>query len=154
MAILKKGIILKDGQPDLGELRSSIRGLPDGEYAFYICDKKKNKSLSAMKYLWGVVLKTIANESGDFDTNTWYLFFQKKFVPKKVVVVEGEEVLIQEAKKLTAKEFSFFIEQIISYSNDFLNTKIVPRDELSQPEAQDLYVGAYDEMWEDYNRKV
>lgn len=154
MAILKKGIILKDGQPDLGELRSSVRDLPDGEYAFYICDKKKSKSLPAMKYLWGVVLKEIANYTGEYDANTWYLFFEQKFAPRKVVTVEGEEVVVQEAKKLKAKEFSFFIEQIIEYANQFLGTNIAKRDELMQPEAQDMYVGAYDEMWEDYDRKV
>lgn len=42
VSILKKGLVyIRDKRPDLAELQREIRKLPDGEYAFYICDKNQ-----------------------------------------------------------------------------------------------------------------
>ena len=56
MAILIKDIIqVENGDVEVRRIKRRISDLEDGEYSIFICNKQKNKSLSQLKYLFGVV---------------------------------------------------------------------------------------------------
>lgn len=154
MALLSKAIVMiEKGRPDLIELKRALNELGDGEYAVLIANKEKNKSLTQMKYLWGTVLKMISEETGE-TTDNLYKYFELKYSPVKVVNVQGEDIPVRDMKRSTAKEMGLIIEQIIQFSQEELNIKIPTRDEMKDPEAQELYAGAYLDQWTDYNRKL
>ncbi len=157
MAILIKDILqIQDGDVELRRFKRRLLELDDGEYAVFICNKAKNKSLSQLKYLFGVVLRTIANElEGDRATvNDLYRFFERKYAPMKTVSLNGEDLVVQDLKNCSSKEMGGVIEQIIRFADSELGITIGSREQLKEPEAQEAYVDAYNNQWEGYDLKI
>lgn len=157
MAILIKDIIqIQEGDVELRRFKRRLLELDDGEYSVFICNKAKNKSLSQLKYLFGVVLRTIANElEGDRATvNDLYRFFERKYAPMKTVSLNGEDLVVQDLKNCSSKEMGDVIEQIIRFADSELGITIGSREQLKDPEAQEAYVDAYNNQWEGYDLKI
>lgn len=157
MAILIKDILqIQDGDVELRRFKRRLLELDDGEYSIFICNKSKNKSLSQLKYLFGVVLRTIANElEGDRATvNDLYRFFERKYAPMKTVSINGEDLVVQDLKNCSSKEMGDVIEQIIRFADSELGITIGSREQLKEPEAQEAYVDAYNNQWEGYDLKI
>ena len=53
-------LIVQDNKAAKQEIELAIGNLKDGDYTILIMDDTKNKSLPQLKYLFGVVLRTIA----------------------------------------------------------------------------------------------
>ena len=53
-------LIVQDNKAAKQEIELAIGNLKDGDYTILIMDDTKNKSLPQLKYLFGVVLKTIS----------------------------------------------------------------------------------------------
>lgn len=157
MAILIKDILqIQEGDVELRRFKRRLLELDDGEYSVFICNKAKNKSLSQLKYLFGVVLRTIANElEGDRATvNDLYRFFERKYAPMKTVSLNGEDLVVQDLKNCSSKEMGDVIEQIIRFADSELGITIGSREQLKDPEAQEAYVDAYNNQWEGYDLKI
>jgi len=157
MAILIKDILqIQEGDVELRRFKRRLLELDDGEYSVFICNKAKNKSLSQLKYLFGVVLRTIANElEGDRATvNDLYRFFERKYAPMKTVSLNGEDLVVQDLKNCSSKEMGDVIEQIIRFADSELGITIGSREQLKEPEAQEAYVDAYNNQWEGYDLKI
>ena len=157
MAILIKDILqIQEGDVELRRFKRRLLELDDGEYSIFICNKSKNKSLSQLKYLFGVVLRTIANElEGDRATvNDLYRFFERKYAPMKTVSLNGEDLVVQDLKNCSSKEMGDVIEQIIRFADSELGIAIGSREQLKDPEAQEAYVDAYNNQWEGYDLKI
>ena len=157
MAILIKDIIqVENGDVEVRRIKRRISDLEDGEYSIFICNKQKNKSLSKLKYLFGVVLRTIANElEGDRATvNDLYRFFERKYAPMKTVSLNGEDLVVQDLKNCSSKEMGDVIEKIIQFADKELDITIGSREQLKDPEAQEAYVDAYNNQWEGYDLKI
>lgn len=145
MSIKTKGEIeVIDGHSD--DLQELIKDLHNGKYKFYICDNKKNRSLSQNKYLFGVVLKVIASETGE-DVNRLYKYFEQKYSEPIVVDMAGEEVVVFDMKRQSSQKMNEIIEKIRLWASEELNVKIPTREEMKSPECQELYVDAYNEKW-------
>ena len=157
MAILIKDILqIQEGDVELRRFKRRLLELDDGEYSIFICNKSKNKSLSQLKYLFGVVLRTIANElEGDRATvNDLYRFFERKYAAMKTVCLNGEDLVVQDLKNCSSKEMGDVIEQIIRFADSELGITIGSREQLKDPEAQEAYVDAYNNQWEGYDLKI
>lgn len=157
MAILIKDILqIQEGDVELRRFKRRLLELDDGKYSIFICNKSKNKSLSQLKYLFGVVLRTIANElEGDRATvNDLYRFFERKYAPMKTVSLNGEDLVVQDLKNCSSKEMGDVIEQIIRFADSELGITIGSREQLKDPEAQEAYVDAYNNQWEGYDLKI
>lgn len=55
-------LIVQDDKAATQELQLAIENLKDGDYTVLIMDDTKNKALPQLKYLFGVVLKTISDQ--------------------------------------------------------------------------------------------
>ena len=156
MAILKKGLVhVRGKRPDLAELQRETRKLPDGEYAFYICDKKPNKTLPRLKYLYAVVLKTISEELPDHpSTEVLYRKFEKMFAPARNTRVFRNEFSYQDLKNCTADELELVIQKIMWFASENLGIEFFQRMDLKDPALTEAYIEAYNNQWEDYNRNI
>ncbi|RKU69523.1 hypothetical protein DWW91_11030 [Parabacteroides sp. AF17-3] len=156
MSILKKGLVhIRGKRPDLAELQREIRRLPDGEYSFFICDKKPNKTLPRMKYLYAVVLKTISDELPDHPkVEVLYRKFEKMFAPTRTTRLFKNEFSYQDLKNCTSTELDEVIQKIIWFASENLSIKVMERLDFRPSEVTEAYVGAYNEQWEDYNRNI
>lgn len=156
MSIKSKGIIQIEGlAPDLAELNRCLSELEDGEYAFYLCDKKTNKVLPRLKYLFGVVLKTLSDELPEHPPiDALYKYFEKRFAPVKEVELFGEVFGYQDLKNCTSIEMDKVVTEIVHYAKTKYGVNIFSRQELKHADASVPYVGAYDDQWTDYSRTI
>ena len=154
--MIKDILQIQEGDVELRRFKRRLLELDDGEYSIFICNKSNNKSLSQLKYLFGVVLRTIANElEGDRATvNDLYRFFERKYAPMKTVSLNGEDLVVQDLKNCSSKEMGDVIEQIIRFADSELGITIGSREQLKDPEAQEAYVDAYNNQWEGYDLKI
>lgn len=147
--IKKKGtIVVYNGDASTQELMDSVDGLKDGEYGFLIYDNSKNRLLPQLKYLFGVVLKTISeNLSSHPSVEALYRYFEEVYAPIHKSNIQGEAFEYFDLKNENTIELDNVIEKIIQHATDQWNIKIPTRDELKQAEARELYVDAYAGMW-------
>lgn len=151
--ILDKLMLTKaGGECDFSALRRSMKKLEDGDYAVFICNKSKNKTMPQLKYLFGIVLKEISNNTG-YEVNDLYRMFEKMFAPKKVLEFNNEEFITQDAKNLNAKDMGAFIEKIIHFASEELGIEIVSREDVKSPEAQGNYVDVENDYWTSVYKK-
>lgn len=147
--IRKRGTfeVHKDGA-DLEELIDSVDELPEGEYDFVIYDTKKNRSLPQLKYLFGVVLKTISDELPNHPTvDALYRYFEAVYAPIHVCEIDGEKCEYFNLKNESSSEVDSVIQQIVHHATKKWGIKFPERDFLKLPEARQLYVEANYDLW-------
>lgn len=133
---------------DLEELIDSIDELPEGEYEYILIDKKKNRSLPQLKYLFGVVLKTISDGLPNHPTvDALYRYFEEVYAPIHVCEIDGEKFEYFDLKNENSTEVDIVIQQIVRHAAKQWGIKILERDFLKTPEARELYVDANYDLW-------
>lgn len=147
--IRKKGLIeVLCGEADTKELLDSLDNLQDGEYKFLIYDEAKNRSLPQLKYLFGIVLKTISDAlPGHPKIDALYRYFEEVYAPIHVCEIDGEKFEYFDLKNEKPIELDNVIKKIVQHAAKQWNIKIEERDALRLPGAQEAYIGAYTEMW-------
>ena len=123
-----------------------VEQLLPGEYAFYVLDSKKNRSLQQLKYLFGVPLKMLSVETG-YDPKDLYRIVEHKFCPIKTITIKGEEFIVQDIKQLTSKEMGTLIEELIKWMDVEFGIIVPDKEQVKDPLAADQYVTAYNESW-------
>lgn len=155
--IKDKGIIqFRDGYADLQELHETVEKLPqDQEYGYIIFDKKQNRSLPQLKYLFGHVLKSISDQLPDHPpVDALYRYFEEIYAPIHVCKINGEVYEYFNLKNEKSIEMNDVITQIIHHATKEWGLNILTKDELKSSEAQEAYASAYAEMWDNYSRKL
>lgn len=80
---------------------------------------RKRRSNTANSYYWGVVLATIASETGQ-DADSLHAFFKAKFLGFVDLTLFGEQVTVERStKKLSTVGFAEYIEWICAWAADF-----------------------------------
>lgn len=156
--IRAKGIIeVREGCADTDELLDSVDELPNGEYGYLLFDKKKNRSLPQLKFLFGYVLKTLSEElEGHPEPKALYRYFEEIYAPIHSCKIPGEdkEYTYFDLKNEKATEMDFVIEKIIHHAMSEWKIDLLSRDRLKAAEAQEAFAGAYAETWENLSRKI
>lgn len=156
--IRSKGIIeVHEGYADTSEFKEAVDILPDGEYGYLIFDKKKNRSLPQLKFLFGYVLKTLSEElPGNPKPEALYSYFEEIYAPIHRCKIPGEETEFEyfDLKNEPAAEMDAVINDIIHHAKNEWGIDLLTRERLKAAEAQELYAGAYADTWKNYLRKV
>lgn len=156
--IRSKGIVeVHEGYADISELKEAVDILPDGEYGYLLFDKKKNRSLPQLKFLFGYVLKTLSEElEGHPDPEALYSYFEEIYAPIHRCKIPGEAKMFEyfDLKNEPAAEMDYVINEIIHHAKQEWGIDLLTRDQLKAAEAQELYAGAYADTWKNYLRKV
>ena len=155
--IKSKGIInISNGDADTKELLDSVGELKDGEYGYLLFDKERNKALPHLKYLFGIVLKTISDGLADHPpVDALYRYFEEIYAPIRTCEILGEKYEYFDLKNEKSIEVNDVIEKIIHHAaTEWGITGILKRDELKAPEAKEPYLGAYASQWDNLSRKI
>lgn len=154
--IHSKGIIeVHNGYADTNELLDSVDDLPEGQYGYILFDKEKNRSLPQLKYLFGVVLKTISEQLPDHPTvDALYRYFEELYAPILFCEINGEKYEYFDLKHAKSIEMDDVIAKIIHHAATEWEITMPSRDELKTAGATEAYVGAYAAMWENLSRKI
>lgn len=91
--IRAKGIIeVREGYADTNELLDSVDELPNGEYGYLLFDKKKNRSLPQLKFLFGYLLKQLSEELPEHpNPEALYRYFEELYAPIHSCNIPGEK---------------------------------------------------------------
>lgn len=154
--INEKGVIhIRDGDIDKSELMDSIDQLEDGEYGYLLFDKKRNKALPNLKYLFGHVLNVISEALPDHPpVDALYRYFEEIYAPIKTCQINGEKYEYFDLKGEKSIEMNHVIENIVHHAETEWGIKVLSRKELSEPEAQAPYMDAYANQWDNLSRKI
>jgi hypothetical protein len=150
--IKKKGLInIYDDGADTNKLLDDVDTLPNGEYSYYILDNKKNRALPQLKYLFGVVLKTISDKLDEHPSvDALYRYYEQKFAPTQCCIIDGAKFEYFDLKNTKAIEMNEVIEKIIHHATSQWGIVIPTLEEMKEAEAKEGYIGAYTEMWKNY----
>ena len=142
-------LIVQDGRAANSETDLAIKDLKDGDYDVLIMDDAKNRSLPQLKYLFGVVLKTISDGLQTHPpVDALYRYFEEVYAPLHICHLPGgEDYEYFDLKNEKATEVSKFIESIVHHAAEEWGITIAPKDATKLPEAKELWAGAYAEQW-------
>lgn len=148
MIKIKSLVEVQEGKANKREIIDSLNKLPDGEYEFLLYDNKKNRSLPQLKYLFGVVLRTISDNLPDHPpVDALYRYFEEVYAPIHVCNIQGERYEYFDLKNEKSIEMDDVIEKIIHHAATQWNIKVLTKEEVRESEARELYIDAYAEMW-------
>ena len=156
--IKAKGIVeVHEGYADTDELMDSVDTLPNGQYGYLLFDKRKNRSLPQLKFLFGYLLKTLSEElEGHPEPEALYRYFEELYAPIHTCQIpnEAEPYEYFDLKNENAAEMDFVIEKVIHHAKSEWNIDLLSRDQLKASEAQEAYAGAYAETWKNLSRII
>lgn len=151
MIKLKGVITVAKGTPLTPELEDGIAKLKDGDYDFYFFDKKQNRVLPQLKYLNGVVLRAISEQSPTHPPiGALYRYYEQMFAPPHICNINGVRFTYKDLKAEPSDEVNDVIENIIRHAQINFGIQVPTIEDLKQAEAKELYAGAYAEDWKDY----
>lgn len=134
---------------DLEELLEYVDKLSEGEYNFVLYDNKKNHSLPSLKYLFGVVLRTISEELPEHPpVDALFRYFEEVYAPIHVCEINGEKFEYFNLKNEKTDEMNAVIQQIIHHAKTEWGITIPDKDFMKVPEAKELYVEARYDLWQ------
>lgn len=138
---------LEDLSPLDGALDKMESKIKVGTYTLYLLDDKKQRTLSANRYYFGVVLKIIADFMGEKDLeitiDDLHEVLKGKF-HKKIILIEGEAYEIGEStKKISQEKFVTYVEAIKSWAWKEFECWIPDPSEVEGADQSDLYIQAY-----------
>lgn len=154
--IVKKGSIeVHEDGAHLEEMLRFVDGLPTGKYDYVLVDGSKNRSLPQLKYLFGVVLKTISREHPQHPpVNALYRYFEEIYAPLHTCDIDGEKFEYLDLKNEKSTEVDDVIQCIIHHAKKEWGIKVPTREELKTAEAKALYADAYMDCWKDYQHII
>lgn len=133
---------------DTRELIDSVDALREGDYEYLIYDKRKNRSLPQLKYLFGVVLKTISDSLADHPpVDALYRWFEQAYSPIHSCNIEGSVYEYTDLKNENSATVEAFIQKVIRHARDRWGIEITDQDALKTPECSQQYIEAYAEVW-------
>lgn len=152
--IKMKGVIeVHEDYTDTQELQDSVDRLSEGKYNFLIYDDNKNRSLPQLKYLFGVVLKTISEKLPSHPSiDALYRYFEEVYAPLHTCTIEGEKFDYFDLKNEKSIELDSVTERIIQHATEQWNISIPTREEMKEAEARSLYAEAYAETWKNLSQ--
>lgn len=113
-------------------------------------DSKPNPALPQLKYLNGIVLKTISDGLPDHPPVTaLYNYFEEKFAPILEHTIAGVSYEYFDLKKCKVSDMDKVIDKIIKFANTEWNIDVLSKIEVKSPESAQAYIGAYANQWED-----
>lgn len=147
--IKKKGVIsVYEDDTGIEGLIKDVENLPEGEYSYLIFDGNKNRPLPQLKYLFGVVLKTISNSLPTHPSvDALYRYFEEMYSPIHISVIDNKRYEYRSLKNEKAIEVNDVIDKIINHATEKWGIKIPTQDEICASESKEVYAGAYLEMW-------
>lgn len=89
---------------------------PGTKVSLYVSSRKPKRSEQQNRYYWGVVLPTIAHETGERDLDRLHRLFTGKFLTTGIETVLGEKVRMVRSTATLSK--SEFFEYILSIEGD------------------------------------
>lgn len=138
MAIKLKHTIYNLEKASLKSLYDEIKKLPPGEYKVYLCNQHPAKTLSQLGYLYGVVYKIIALETGHSIRDIESLM-KLKFNPQTIADLDGVETVVPgNTRDFNTKQMTEYIEEIRDWALHDLGLFI--------PEADKDYKSIPDEL--------
>lgn len=142
-------LIVQDGKVANEAANLAFGKLKDGDYRLLILDETKNRSLPQLKYLFGVVLKTISEKLPTHPpVDALYRYFEEVYAPIRTCDLPGGEKFDYfSLKNEKASEMNDVIERIVRHVRTEWGIEITPRDAIREPEAKELWAGAYTEQW-------
>ena len=141
-----KGRLRKyDGVLYEDELRAACVKLPDNEeFEFLIVDKKRNRNLPSLSYLFSVVLKYLSDYLPDHpDTKALYRYFEDMFAPQHTCTINGQQFVYCDLKSEKIVDVDNFIERVVDYSRKRWNIIIPDKEEISDAKNREYYSKAY-----------
>lgn len=158
MAILEKGIVrVSGGSPNTEEFDFRASLLTDGEYGFFIFDKKNNPMLPMIQYINGVLIQDIYKElkSRGVKVSRYglYKFFEQKFSPKIKESIGDVEVEYFNMKKMKVADLKEVAQQIKDWAKENLNLSFTSRNDLKGGKYNKQYAEVQANAWKNYNRK-
>lgn len=87
---------------------------------------KKRRTLSQNALYWKWINETVelvADHTG-MDNDEIHEFFKKKFLPAKVVEIDGETIDFRSTRKLNTAEMSEYMEKIYAFVSDRLGMRL------------------------------
>lgn len=147
--IKKEGALqIHEQRSNMEDLIGAVENLPDGDYKYVIIDNTKNPLLPQLKYLCGIVLKTISDTLPDHPPiDALYRYFEEKFAPRHTVKIDGEDYEYVDLKNEKATEMDNVIKAIVHLAQSRWGINVPERSSLKVPEAKELFKDAYLEMW-------
>lgn len=142
-------LIVQDGRAANQEVDWAIGSLKDGDYTVLILDDAKNKSLPQLKYLFGVVLKSVSDQLPSHPpVDALYRYFEEIYAPIHTCNLPGgEKFEYFNLKNEKASELNELIESIVKHCDTEWGIKVMPKDKAKMPEAKELWAGAYTDQW-------
>lgn len=142
-------LIVQDGKAARHETELAISNLKDGDYTVLIMDDTRNRSLPQLKYLFGVVLKSISDQLPTHPpVDALYRYFEEIYAPIHTCNLPGgEKYEYFSLKNEKANEMNEVIESIVHHAHTEWGIKVAPKDQTKMPEAKELWAGAYTEQW-------
>lgn len=127
------------------ELEKALAKLPDNaDYEFLIVDKKRNRNLPCVSYLFSVVLPQIAEQLPEHPaTEALYRYFEDLFAPLHSVTIHGEKYDYFDLKREKTLIIDNAIENIINFAQNEWGLKIMSKEALQDSENSEYYSQAY-----------
>lgn len=139
---------IQSGNTGKQELKDFLDTLPDGEYYYLFLDESANRSLPQLKYLFGVVLKTISKQlPGNPPIDGLYRYFEELYAPLKTCQIQGLKYQYSDLKNERAIEVNDTIGKIIHHAAKEWGIVIPTKEDMMQAEARGLYAEAYSNEW-------
>lgn len=112
-------------------------------------DIKPNPALPQLKYLNGVVLKTISDGLPDHPpVAALYGYFEEMFAPILEHTIAGETYQYFDLKKSKVADMNAVIAKIIEFAKTTWGIDVLTKIESRQPQAFEAYADAYANQWE------
>lgn len=144
-------MIKSKGTLSVSDGRVLVQGLklPDGDYNYIIYDNGKNRALPYLKYLYGVVLKTISDTMLSHPpVEVLYKYFERLYGREIICEIDGEPVAVYDLKGLLSlEEADKTIDNIVRHAHQKWGIQIPDRASLTAPECREAYIDSYTEMW-------
>jgi len=140
--------VYEDGA-GLKDIKDAVDTLPAGAYKYVICDETKNPSLPQLKYLFGVVLRTISDAlPGNPPIDGLYRYFEEMYAPIRACNLPEGKFEYFNLKNEKSVEVNNVIEKIIHHAAEKWGIEVPERDLLRTPGASEPFMDAYLEMWQ------
>ena len=142
-------LVIQNNEAVTNETLAIVEKLKDGDYTVLILDDAKNRSLPQLKYLFGIVLKTISEQlSTHPPVDALYRYFEELYAPIHVCnLPNGEKFEYFNLKNEKAAQMNEVIERIIHHAKTEFGIDIMAKTKTSMPEEKELWAGAYTEQW-------
>lgn len=117
---IKSGEIVGGLSHLLRAVPSAVKRWPDGNIDITVAQREDTRRARANRYMWGVVLKMMAAESGD-TAEALHELMKLRHNFTVVVDPDGEEVKVAKSTAhLTISEFSEYLEKIMLDGSEWL----------------------------------